>query len=152
MALLNRPAQALLIGMAAAITLTAAETSEALLVHARLIEHLSRDLTKKPSVRIYYPGLGESYEEGFANARIVGTCLNADIVFIDTAAAAVPEPCQDKPLIATKYAAFRNDSRFVGALFWQKGRPNLILLRPRLGQMKITLPAEYEPYVEDKAY
>jgi hypothetical protein len=41
------------------------------------------------------------------------------------------------------------DERFFGALFWSKSRPNIIFIKKRLKAQKITLPENYNRYIEE---
>lgn len=53
-----------------------------------------------------------------------------------------------KPIIfATDYRLLKQYSDIVGALYWKKGRSQLLFLKPRLDQYHISLPRSYEPYI-----
>lgn len=53
-------------------------------------------------------------------------------------------------LFATDYALLNKDERFIGAFFWQKGRPNLLFLRDRLNKADLSLGREFDKYIEDE--
>ena len=39
-----------------------------------------------------------------------------------------------------------------GALFWKKGRPNIVLIEPRIILQNITISKDLEPYLEDRVW
>ena len=53
-------------------------------------------------------------------------------------------------IITTEYTLLKKDERIIGAFFWQKGRPNLLFLRPRLQKANVKLGHEFDKYIEDK--
>lgn len=53
-------------------------------------------------------------------------------------------------LITTEYSLLVKDERIVGAFFWQKGRPNLLFLRPRMQKANVKLGHEFDKYIEDE--
>ena len=50
-------------------------------------------------------------------------------------------------IFATDYRLLKEYPDIVGALYWKKGRSQLLFLKPRLKKYRIVLPAEYEPYI-----
>jgi hypothetical protein len=54
---------------------------------------------------------------------------------------------KQKPLIfATDYHILKDHADVIGALYWRKGRSQLLFIRPRVKQLGITLPQKYIPY------
>lgn len=53
-------------------------------------------------------------------------------------------------IITTEYTFLKKDERIVGAFFWQKGRPNLLFLRPRMQKSNVKLGHEFDKYIEDE--
>lgn len=52
-------------------------------------------------------------------------------------------------VFTTEYKLLKKEERIIGAFFWQKGRPNLLFLRNRLQEKKLTLGKEFNKYIED---
>lgn len=52
-------------------------------------------------------------------------------------------------IIAMDYSLLEKDDRIIGALFWQKGRPNLIFIRERMKRNNLTLSPEFDKYIEE---
>ena len=53
-------------------------------------------------------------------------------------------------IITTEYSQLIKDERIIGAFFWQKGRPNLLFLRPRMQKANVKLSHEFDKYIEDE--
>lgn len=53
-------------------------------------------------------------------------------------------------IITTEYGFLKKDERVIGAFFWQKGRPNLLFVRPRMQKANISLGHEFNKYIEDE--
>jgi hypothetical protein len=50
-------------------------------------------------------------------------------------------------VFATDYRLLKQYPDIVGALYWKKGRSQLLFLKPRLDRYHIVLPTGYEPYI-----
>ena len=55
-------------------------------------------------------------------------------------------PLSSAILFATKYRLLEESKDVVGALYWRKGRPQLLFLLPRLKAHHIRLPDEFSNY------
>lgn len=56
--------------------------------------------------------------------------------------------CKNKMIFTTNYLMFKNLPHAVGAFFYQKGRPNIIFRKNELKKFHITLPKEFDKYIE----
>jgi hydroxymethylpyrimidine/phosphomethylpyrimidine kinase len=56
-----------------------------------------------------------------------------------------------KPIIGMKYFLLK-DENVIGAIFWHKGRPNIVFIRKRLKKFKIEPPKVLEKYIEDRVW
>lgn len=74
-------------------------------------------------------------------------CREADIIFTEHPEKYV-DSCPDKIFFVTSYGAYMQASYAVGALFWQKGRPNIFFRREALQQKGIVLPPSLRRYEE----
>jgi hypothetical protein len=54
---------------------------------------------------------------------------------------------EDVIIFATDYHLLKEYPYIVGALYWKKGRSQLLFLKPRLKKYHITLPDEYQPFI-----
>ena len=54
----------------------------------------------------------------------------------------------NKPAIVTRYYLLRKYKNAIGAIYWKKGRPNVVFIEDRLEIFKIKLPDRYKKYLE----
>jgi hypothetical protein len=54
---------------------------------------------------------------------------------------------EDVIIFATDYHLLKEYPYIVGALYWKKGRSQLLFLKPRLKKYHITLPDEYQQFI-----
>jgi hypothetical protein len=80
--------------------------------------------------------------------KIVDECTHADLVIAKQIEDVSPYCQQDKFIILTKYQEYKQSDIPIGALFWQKGRPNLIFSKKRLLEFSMKLPASFSRYIE----
>lgn len=78
----------------------------------------------------------------------VESSSNADLIIVTKN---IPQNLSDNcVIITTEYALLKKDERIIGAFFWQKGRPNLLFLRPRMQKANVNLGHEFDKYIEDE--
>ncbi len=54
------------------------------------------------------------------------------------------------PFFATHYQVLAAYDNVIGALYWKKGRSQLLFVKPRLERFGITLSSEYKPFIVDE--
>ncbi len=83
--------------------------------------------------------------------KLIKDYKNADIVFIYKAKTLKNRKIDNKIIFVGKYRLLKEfQDMVIGGFFWQKGRPNIIFLRKNLKKHKITLPSDFEKYIEDR--
>ena len=119
-------------------------------IKAQLISKIATALVDKPSINLYI--LDDNYQNLdtlFYRINQVPTCQAADMV-IAHEMQLVQTFCGTKtPLILmTSYREYKQSPLAIGALFWQKGRPNLILNAQNIEVLSIKPPKEFSKYFE----
>lgn len=81
--------------------------------------------------------------------NIVQNCENAKFLLI-TSSKHISDTCftKNQIIIVTNYKAYMQDTNVLGAVFWQKGRLNIIFRKNRLEDLAIKLPQKYHIYIE----
>ena len=79
--------------------------------------------------------------------KLVDNIKKADILFI-AKGDFNEKKISKKPIIVLKYSLLKKYPSAIGAYFFQKSRPNIVILEPRLKKMHIKLPKEFERYIE----
>lgn len=57
-----------------------------------------------------------------------------------------------KPIIVLDYNLLNKCPNAIGAYFWQKGRPNIVMIEPRIKKESIKLPDEFKIYLESRVW
>ena len=83
--------------------------------------------------------------------NIVDDYKKADLIIIDEIGWKVKLDLHI-PIVVLDYSFLKEYPTAVGAYFWQKGRPNIVLITPRIDKIGIKLPKEFERYAESKVW
>jgi len=132
------------------LTLWAATADE---LKIRIMESLARLVTHKENPGVYID-TGKRFDTkaaALSKMRIVSSCETADVLFTENVGALM-ERCRIRPgqlVFSLSYRDYlAHKERTIGAFFWQKGRPNIILNGEELEKERIEIPKRYEKYVE----
>lgn len=60
--------------------------------------------------------------------------------------------CHHTIVFVLDYALLSQVPKSFGAFFWKKGRPNIVILKPRLKSLFIQASNDLNPYLEDKIW
>jgi len=60
--------------------------------------------------------------------------------------------CMCKSVFVLKYKLLSEIPKSFGALFWKKGRPNIVIIEPRIKFQSIKISKALEPYLEEKVW
>ncbi len=78
-------------------------------------------------------------------------CIDANFIVLEVSSDIQLE-CLDKKIFVLSYEMLNDLPQSFGALFWKKGRVNIILLEPRLKERSIEVSKELVPYMEEKVW
>ncbi|MDQ1244186.1 MAG: hypothetical protein QG565_526 [Campylobacterota bacterium] len=79
-------------------------------------------------------------------------CDKASIVVVENAKAIEDKDCKNKLIFVLNYDLLKDVPKSFGAFFWKKGRPNIVIIKPRALSQGITVAKELEAYVEEKIW
>ncbi len=126
---------------------------EEIKLEIKILEKISKDITDKNKINVYLidynPRLLIRYSTSFV---LVKDCGKADIIIAKTNSKEDLKMCHNVPGIALNYSLLKENKIFIGALFWYKGRPNLVFIKSRLERFKIDLPESYSRYIEEQLW
>ncbi|MEA1891355.1 MAG: hypothetical protein U9N33_01435 [Campylobacterota bacterium] len=83
--------------------------------------------------------------------KTVQNCEDSNIIILEKESK-LTHKCADKHIFVLDYQLLQNLSKSFGALFWKKGRPNIIILEPKIKNQSITVSNALEPYLEEKIW
>lgn len=115
---------------------------------AELITLIAKSLAKQTPVFVFIDA--EYFKQEILSDMIVSRvddCREADIIFTEQPEKLVSK-CPKALFFVTSYGAYTRARYAVGALFWQKGRPNIFFRREVLLQKGIVLPQTLRRYEE----
>jgi len=85
------------------------------------------------------------------NYTVVKDAKDADIVILRHSESLKNIP-HNKKIFVLKYSMLSKIPQSFGAFFWQKGRPNIVFLRPRIKKEKLKLSSELQKYEEERIW
>jgi len=117
-------------------------------IEVRLIEKILIDMANKQPVNVCVINYNANKILNYSTYLRITKCENADFMIIgkDT-----EEINYNKPAIVFDEDLIKKVKNAVGALYWKKGRPQLIFIKNRLDKYKIQLPSEYKGYLVDES-
>jgi hypothetical protein len=117
-------------------------------VEVRLIEKILTDMANKQPVNVCVINYDVNKILNYSKYLIITNCENADFMIIGKD---LGETYHNKPAIVFDEYLIKKVKNAVGALYWKKGRPQLIFIKNRLDKYKIQLPSEYKGYLVDES-
>ncbi len=60
--------------------------------------------------------------------------------------------CKDIHIFVLNYKLLSEIPKSFGALFWKKGRPNIVIVEPRIKAQNIKVTNNLRPYLEEKVW
>jgi hypothetical protein len=117
-------------------------------IEVRLIEKILTDMANKQPVNVCVINYDVNKILNYSTYLRITNCENADFMIIgkDT-----EEINHNKPAIVFDENLIKKVENAVGALYWKKGRPQLIFIKNRLDKYKIQLPSEYKGYLVEES-
>ena len=118
-------------------------------LEAKIISKISASSLKE-KVKLYIPDISKQEQEIYSkHFDLTKNCESANFIFdkrglINTSCAKA-----DKLFFTNNYKKLIANDKYYGAFFWNKSRPNIVLIKQRLQNNHITLPQEYSQFIED---
>ncbi len=116
-------------------------------VKSQMLYNISAMLTNKEKINIYINDKQFDDFKTFKNKLIrVYDCNKAEILLTNKVEN-LPENCLHKIIICTKFKTFKNNPNVTGAIFWQKGRINIIFKKKKMEEFSIKINKTLEQYL-----
>jgi hypothetical protein len=119
-------------------------------LEAKIISNIAHASTSN-KIHLFIPEISQNEKEIYANFfTLVNNCNEANFVFVKKQLN-IDAICQEKEKLffTNNYQKLLSDSRYFGAFFWNKSRPNIVFIKQRLEDKHITLSSEYQQFIED---
>ncbi len=79
-------------------------------------------------------------------------CKNATMIILRDKKQLLSSGCSQSHIFVLNYELLSDVPHSFGALFWKKGRPNIIILEPRIKAQEINISKNLKPYLEEKIW
>lgn len=119
-------------------------------LEAKIIYNIAKSSSMQP-IKLFIPNMTESEEKAFSRYfNISKDCENSNFVYVKKSVS-IEHRCltKNRLFFTNNYEKLLSDSKFYGAFFWNKSRPNIVFIKNRLSKGNINLPHTYQKYVED---
>jgi len=141
--------KALLIFLLSALLLSASDTSN---LQVKILEKIISDVTLNKSLAVWSDDKG-ILDRLKSHSRLIvkNRCEDANIIILKDKANLTKE-CTSKHIFVLNYQLLSDIPQSFGALFWKKGRPNIVILNPRIKAQSIQISNNLKPYLEEKVW
>jgi len=82
--------------------------------------------------------------------EFLNTCEDADVIILEKNKN--KNLCKNTPVLTLKYDLLKVYPNSVASFFWQKGRPNIVFIEPRLKEQKIVISGEFQDFIEENIW
>ncbi len=116
-------------------------------IKEKLVSSIVKIFSPKKNISVFIND--ENYKTKAKNYNLSVTCKNADFYIIKNMDE-ISKNCFNETsyILVTNYQDYKKYKNVLGAIFWQKGRLNLIFKKRRLKELSISLPNQYDKYIE----
>lgn len=119
-------------------------------LEAKIVLKIARDILGSTPINLYIPNMKELDNKVYSSkVKIVRTCEKANFVFVKYSKSFQCQKNKKLFVLTNNYKQLLSNNSFIGAFFWSKSRPNIVLVKNRLTKKSIALPKEYDRYIED---
>lgn len=119
---------------------------------AKILEKIISEISINNQMKIWSDdkNILSSLKENF-NLKIVSKCDKATFVILKNKEN-LSKICISAYIFVLDYKLLSDIPKSFGALFWKKGRPNIVIIKPRIKSQNIKITQNLEPYLEKKVW
>ena len=78
-------------------------------------------------------------------------CEEATVIILESHSELI-DKCSTKYIFVLNYQLLSDIPQSFGALFWKKGRPNIVIVEPRIKSQSIAVSDDLKPYLEETVW
>lgn len=125
------------------------EYSDEIKQEAVIVTKMARDMLSDKAIKLYIPKATKLEHEIYSQmVVVVDSCEEANFIFVKHNERPSCRGVDEKIILTNNYKHLSNDSACIGAFYWSKSRPNIVLLDDRLKSKNIKLSNGYDKYIE----
>ena len=119
-------------------------------LESKIVLRIARDILDTKPVQLYIPKMKPLDDRVYSKeVKVVKNCKDANFIFVKYTEVSQCSKNKKLLILTNNYKQLLSNSDFIGAFFWSKSRPNIVLVKQRLKKRGIDLPKEYNRYIED---
>lgn len=119
-------------------------------LEAEIVLKIAKDIMKDQQIKLFIPAITPLEKTIYGKETLlVNSCKEANFIFIKNEHELQCTQSSNQFILTNNYRQLKNNNHFIGAFFWSKSRPNIVLIKDRLSQKNISLPQEYQQFIED---
>lgn len=143
--------KAIVITLILAFSLFASDNKD--VIRAQIIEKIISNISIQDVITVWSDNkeLIATFRKS-SNIITTDDCDKANIVVVEDAKNMEDKNCKNKPIFVLNYNLLKELPESFGAFFWKKGRPNIVIIKPRTLSHGIRVEKELEAYVEEKIW
>jgi hypothetical protein len=125
------------------------EYNKELELEAKIISKIASNSLHK-DVKIFIPQLEDKEKKIYSKiVALANNCDESNFVFVKRANLKKECNLTNKIFFTNDYKKLLKEDKYIGAFFWSKSRPNIVFVKNRLEKNKVTLPNDFNQYIED---
>lgn len=119
-------------------------------LEAKIVLKIAQDIVQKEQIKLFIPQASKLDKQVYSQKTIlVKNCQDANFVFVKYNKIPACAKEKEKFFMTNNYKQLLYNKTYVGAFFWSKSRPNIVLIKNRLSKKNVKLSAEYKQFIED---
>jgi len=123
-------------------------------IKAQILEKIFANININETITIWTDN-EELLEEFKKSSYLIVTddCAVATLIVVEAKTSIEnDESCRNKPIFVLNYEMLKDIPESFGAFFWKKGRPNIVIVEPRMRNQSIRVSSELDAYKEEKVW
>ena len=138
----------LLLAILSALLLSASNTSH----QVKILEKIVSEISINKQIIIWSDDKEVIYELKNSNKFLTTkNCQDATLIILKDKKNLL-KICNNIHIFALNYKLLSEIPQSFGALFWKKGRPNIVIVEPRIKAQNIKVTNNLRPYLEEKVW
>jgi len=119
---------------------------------SKILEKIFTDISTPKKLKIWSDDkklLNELKDHSILN--MVDNICDSNLVIIKNKKH-LSQKCKADFIFVLKYNLLNEIPQSFGAMFWKKGRPNIVIIEPRIDAQHISISKDLEPYLEERVW
>ena len=118
----------------------------------KILEKIISEISLKKQVMIWSDDKEILFQlEKNKKFKVTKHCQNATLIILKEKEELLAA-CANAHIFVLNYELLSEIPQSFGALFWKKGRPNVVILEPRITAQKIKISQNLKPYLEERIW